>query len=271
MQVVNAALLWRACLACPAVVWAQDELSSSASMDHIAPSAPAHAMPSMPTAQMQSVMEMHDDPTLAMFKADQLERDFGSGKGGAWEAEGWIGRDFDKFGWRTEGEHASGATDARVEAFWDHAFASFWDWQLGLRHDFGASFGRNLPERDWVAFGVQGLAPYGVEIETTAYLGDGGRLAARFRAEYELLLTQRLILQPQLELNLYSRRDPARAVSSGLSDAEFGLRLRYEIRREFAPYVGIVWKHRSGGNVGVAPVFVDDAGAQFVAGLRFWF
>ena len=121
--------------------------------------------------------------------------------------------------------------------------------------------------RSWAAFGVQGLAPYWFEIEATAYVGDGGRTAARFRAEYELLLTQRLILQPEIELNWYGHRDRARAISTGLSDAEFGLRLRYEIRREIAPYVGVAWKHRSdGGESGMRA-----NGAQLVAGLRLWF
>jgi copper resistance protein B len=118
---------------------------------------------------------------------------------------------------------------------------------------------------------VQGLAPYWFTIEATAYAGDQGRTAARFRAEYELLLTQRLILQPELELNLYGKDDRARDISSGLSDAEVALRLRYEIRREFAPYIGVVWKYRRDANDGFVPG-LNRAGneCQFVIGLRLW-
>jgi len=163
-----------------------------------------------------------------------------------WDAVAWYGGDFDKLWLRSEGERESHRTDARIEALWNHAFASYWDWQLGARRDFSGGSAHNVPDRTWTAFGIQGLAPYWFEIEATAYVGDGGRTAARVRAEYELLLTQRLILQPELELNWYDRRDRVREIAGGLSDAEVGLRLRYEIRREIAPYIGVVWKHRRG-------------------------
>lgn len=217
----------------------------------------------MSDAEMARVMEMDDDAKIAMFKFDDLERSYGANANAtAWSAEASYGGDFDKLWLRSEGEREARRTDARIEALWDHAFASYWDWQLGARHDFGSG-----PQRSWTAFGVQGLAPYWFGIEATAYVGDGGRTAARFRAEYELLLTQRLILQPEVELNWYGRRDRARDVAAGLSDAEFGLRLRYEIRREIAPYVGVVWKHRRNADASDQSV----NGAQLVAGLRLWF
>ncbi len=232
---------------------------------HVAPPPAAQPMPPMSAAEMDRVMDMHDDPLLAMFKLDQFERAHGDDAySTSWEAEAWIGHDFDKLWLRTEGERENGATDARIEAFWDHAFASFWDWQLGVRHDFGDG-----TQRDWAAFGVQGLAPYWFEIEATAYVGEQGRTAARLRAEYELLLTQRWILQPELEANLYSKSDPTRGVTDGLSDLEFGLRLRYEIRREFAPYVGVVWTRRFGDSGLMAGHAASDT--QLVAGLRVWF
>jgi copper resistance protein B len=139
--------------------------------------------------------------------------------------------------------------------------------QSGVRHDFGAG-----PSRTWAAFGVQGLAPYWFEVEATVYVGDAGRSAARLVGEYELLLTQRWILQPKMELNLYGKQDAQNQVGSGLSDIQAGLRLRYEIRREFAPFVGVVWSRRFGGSAD----FLRDAGedvsdVQFVAGLRAWF
>jgi copper resistance protein B len=234
--------------------------------DHIPPSAPAQPMPEMSAAQMVDVMQMDDAAAFGMFKLDQFEHAVGT-NGAAWEAEAWYGSDFDKLWLRSEGEHDNGDTGMRTEALWDHAFASFWDWQLGVRHDSGVG-----SARDWAAFGVQGLAPYWIELEATAYVGAQGRSALRLRAEYELLFTQRLILQPEAELNFYGRNDVRREIGAGLSDVTFGLRLRYEIRREFAPYLGIVWKRRFGNTADlVRSAGYDASDAQFVAGVRVWF
>ena len=223
-------------------------------------------MVEMSEAQMADVMQMRDDASFAMFKLDQFEHAL-DGNSAAWEAEAWYGSDFDKLWLRSEGARENGRSDLRTELFWDHAFAAFWDWQLGARHDSGSG-----PTRDWVGFGVQGLAPYWIELQATAYLGEQGRSAARLRAEYELLFTQKLILQPELELNLYAKSDRQREVGAGLSDAAFGLRLRYEIRREFAPYVGIVWTRRFGDAADFARAAGHDAAdAQLVAGVRVWF
>ena len=253
-----------------------EPLPNEGANDHVAPAPAAQPMPAMSDEQMERVMDMHDDPLLAMVKVDQFERAHGDDRFATdWEAEAWIGHDFDKFWLRSEGERESGRTDARIEAFWDHAFASFWDWQLGLRRDIGSGpkpiagmRAASGTQRDWAAFGVQGLAPYWFAIEATAYVGDAGRTALRLRAQYELLLTQRLILQPEFETNLYGRRDPARAIDSGVNDAELGLRLRYEIRREIAPYVGVVRKRRFGDAAATAESGTDT---QIVAGLHIWF
>jgi len=251
-------------LVAPAALCAQ---ATQEDAGHVAPPPAAQPMAPMSMQEMDRVMDMHDDPLLAMFKLDQLERAHGyQAYATSWEAEGWIGRDFDKLWLRSEGEREDGVTDARIEAFWDHAFASFWDWQLGVRHDFASG---PAVSRDWAAFGVQGLAPYWFEIEATAYVGEQGRTAMRLRAEYELLLTQRLILQPELEANVYGKSDPDRGVTDGLSDVDFGLRLRYEIRREFAPYVGVVWVRRFGDSGALTARAGSDT--QLVAGLRIWF
>ena len=236
--------------------------------DHIPPDPPGHVMAPMSDAEMSRVMQMDDTASLFMFKLDTFERaKSDDAYSTAWNAQAWYGGDFDKLLVRSEGESAHRATEARVEAFWNHAFASYWDWQLGVRRDFGSD-----PARNWAAFGVQGLAPYWFEIEAAAYVGEGGRTAFGLRAEYELLLTQRLVLQTELELNFYGRDDRARDTASGLSDAEFGLRLRYETRREFAPYIGVVWKHRREPDDGFLRA-ADRAGTQrqIVAGLRLWF
>jgi copper resistance protein B len=230
----------------------------------IATSAAAEMDASMP---MSDAMQMDDDATLGMIKVDQLEHIVSSANPTAWEGDAWYGGDFEKIWLRSEGEHEDGRLDARTELFWDHAFAGFWDWQLGARRDSGLD-----ADRHWAAFGVRGIAPYWFEIEATAYAGEQGRTAFRLRTEYEILVTQQLILQPELEMNGYGKSDPQRDVGSGLSDAQFGLRLRYEICREFAPYVGVVWQHRFGDAARFARIDGrDPVDAQLVAGIRFWF
>ncbi len=150
---------------------------------------------------------------------------------------------------------------------WGHAIAAYWDTQLGVRYDSGEG-----PNRSWLAFGVQGLAPYSFEVEATAYLGDSGRSALRLDASYELLITQKLILQPRIEANIYGKRDPDRRLGSGLSDVSAALRLRYEFRRELAPYIGIEWVRKYGETGDLTRAAGEDANdTRFVAGLRFWF
>jgi copper resistance protein B len=218
---------------------------------------------------MAEMMAMDDRDTYGKILLDQLDwRDTNVGDAFVWDAKGFYGSDYNKLWLRTEGERVEGQTeDARVEALWDRIVGRWWSGQAGVRHDFGAG-----PSRDWLAIGVQGLAPYFFEIEATAYLGDSGRTAARFKLEYELLFTQRLILQPEVELNIYGKDDPDRGVMSGLSDAEVGLRLRYEIRREIAPYIGIAWVRRVGKTADLAGASGEKASdVQALAGLRFWF
>ncbi len=185
-----------------------------------------------------------------------------------YELQGWFGRDYDRAVFKAEGEVDGGKLhDARTELLWGHAVAAYWDTQLGVRYDSGLK-----PERKWFAFGVQGLAPYWFEIDATAYVGELGRTALRFDAEYELLLTQKLILQPRLEANFYGQRDVQRERGSGLSDATLGLRLRYEIRREFAPYIGIERSNKYGGSADFARAEGQRTSeSRVVAGLRFWF
>lgn len=214
-------------------------------------------------------MHMLDNQPLAMLRVDQLEAMHGRDTNGqAWAVQGWYGNDDDKLWLRSEGERQRGRVGrAEVELLWNHAIAPFWDTQLGVRQDLGDG-----PQRQWAAFGIQGLAPYWFELAATAYVGSSGRTAARLRAEYELLFTQRLILQPEFELNLHGRNDTATRTGRGLSDTKFGLRLRYEIRREFAPYIGVVWTHRYGTSADYARQDGEPAtDRQFVAGVRFWF
>ena len=214
-------------------------------------------------------MDMADNAALGMVMLDQLEYARSShGNSIFLDGAAWYGKDFDKLWLKAEGESSRGRLrELRTEGLWDHAIATYWSTQLGVRHDFGLG-----PDRTWAALGVQGLAPYWFDTEATIYVGQGGRAAARLQLEYDELLTQRWVLQPKVEFNLYGRDDPQRGTGSGLADAELGLRLRYEIPREIAPYLGLVYRQRFGHTAdfaraqGEAP---DDV--QFVLGLHAWF
>jgi copper resistance protein B len=215
-----------------------------------------------------AMKDMDDTAPVGMLLLDRLESFAGQGSHGqSWEAEGWYGNDSDKLWLRSEGEREGDRQHyGDVELLWSHAVATYWDTQLGVRRDVGEG-----PKRNWAAFGVQGLAPYWFELEATAYAGEGGRTAARVRAEYELLFTQRLILQPEIEVNAYGKDDVQRQLRSGVSSVEGGLRLRYEIRRSIAPYVGVSWEHLTGGTANLAHSDgrrITDR--RWVAGIRIW-
>ena len=215
-------------------------------------------------------MKMIDHAMLGMLLIDQLEyaHDNHGNDAAFLDGEAWYGEDFDKLWLKAEGEAARGRLeDLRTEALWDHAIGAYWDTQLGLRQDFGEG-----PRRTWAAFGVQGLAPLWLDTEAELYLGQDGRTAARVRLEYEVLISQRLVLQPKLEVNLYGKDDPQRGIGSGLSDSELGVRLRYEIEREFGPYIGVVWRERYGHTATLGRARSQPAGElQLAAGLRFRF
>lgn len=213
-------------------------------------------------------MDMADDARLAYLLFDHLEyRRGGDGAAQSVAAQAWYGGDRDKLWLKFDGEREHGSGASRTEALWDHAVSAYWDVQVGARHDHGDG-----PARDWAAIGVQGLAPYRWELEAAAYLGPAGRTALRLEAEYELRFTRRLILQPDIEINLYGKGDPARGIGAGLSDLEAGLRLRYEITRKFAPYVGLAWSRRFGATADLARAAGEDADeTRLVAGIRFWF
>jgi copper resistance protein B len=222
----------------------------------------------MSYGQMAAAMQMDDTERFASILVDQLEwRQTSEGAAGVWEAEGWYGGDYDKLWLKTEGERVDGLTeDARLEAFWDRAIGRWWDLQVGAREDFGRG-----PTRGWAGLGLQGLAPDWLDLEATVYLGEQGRTAARVKAEYDILITQRLIVQPEAEANLYGKSDPARQIGSGLSELDAGLRVRYEIRRELAPYIGVAWQRLFGATADFARTRGDGAGdVQFLAGVRIW-
>ncbi len=214
-------------------------------------------------------MDMGSGTVLGTLRLDRLEAFHGRhGNGQRWELQGWYGGDIDRLWLRSEGERGDdGIEGGDVELLWSHAASAFWNTQLGIRHDLGPG-----PARNWLAAGVEGLAPYFLDVAATLYLGPSGRTAARARVSYELLFTQRLILEPEFEANLHGKDDPRRGVGAGLSDASLGLRLRYEIRRRFAPYVGVAWSRQFGATADMAREqgrAVSDV--QWVAGLHMWF
>ena len=213
--------------------------------------------------------DMEDDPLLLTVILDQLEmRDVGGDDVLSWDGQGWLGRDLHKIWIKTDGERTGGTTDeAELQFLYSKAIARYWDFQLVVRHDFKPS-----PSRSWAAIGFKGLAPYFFDIDAAAFIGESGRTALRFEAEYELLFTQRLILTPDIEINLYGQNDPDAGIGAGLSDLEAGLRLRYEIRREFAPYIGVNWSRLFGNTADFARIAGDKTSeTQLVIGLRAWF
>jgi copper resistance protein B len=186
-----------------------------------------------------------------------------------WSGQAWIGTDYDKFWIKTEGFRRSNGTvdDGRHEFLYDRAISTFFDVQAGLRSDLDSRRARN-----WAAFGIQGLAPLFFNIEGTGYASDSGHLAARFEASYDLLLTNTLILQPEIEINVYSKSDPARLVGAGISDIDTGLRLRYEFDRKFGPYIGVAYEGKFGQTASFARRAGEStSGVRFVFGVRSWF
>jgi copper resistance protein B len=210
-----------------------------------------------------------DDAIHYFVLFDQLEWHANSDGGGmTWNTTGWVGRDVDRLWLRTEGDADDGRLGgAEAHLLYGRAFARWWDVVVGVRQDFQPG-----PAQSWLAVGIQGLAPYWFEVEATAYLGAGGRTAARLEAKYELLFTNRLVLQPLVELNLYGKTNAERRIGAGLSSFDAGLRVRYEFRREFAPYVGVTWRDTFGDTSRFAEAAGEPTGGlRVVAGLRLWF
>ncbi|WP_339638112.1 copper resistance protein B [uncultured Haliea sp.] len=186
-----------------------------------------------------------------------------------YDIQAWYGTTYNRFVIKAEGDIADGTLEeSSTELLWGHALNAYFDTQFGVRLDLYDE-GK---DRQWLAIGMQGLAPYWFELDVTAYVGDDGRTALSAEAEYELLLTQRLILQPRAELNLYGKDDLDNRLGSGLSDLALGLRLRYEFSRQFSPYIGVEWTDTYGDTADYRRAAGQDtSGTQFVAGLRFWF
>lgn len=211
----------------------------------------------------------NDNPLLLMVYFEEFEwRDTAEDDALAWRGEIWLGKDRDKALLKTRGETTSDATEEfELQALYSRAVARYWDLQLGWRGDF-----QPLEQRDWFSIGFQGLAPGFIETELAAFIGESGHTSARARGAYEMLITNRIVLEPELELNWYGKDDPENGIGSGISSLEAGLRLRYIIRREIAPYIGFSWEQAFGDTRRYIEAAGGDPGdLQVLAGLRFWF
>ncbi|UKE46735.1 MULTISPECIES: copper resistance protein B [Xanthomonas translucens group] len=244
-------------------------------------SAPASALPREPIPALTDADRaaafpvlrthamLHAPPRTGYLLFDRLEGwDTDHGSGQAWEASAWYGGDIDRLWLRSEGARSGGRTEAaELEALYGHAVSPWWDLLVGVKQDLAPGDARTS-----AAFGVQGMAPYKFKVAATLYVGEGGSASARLQGEYDVLLSNRWILQPRLEADVAFADDRARDIGSGLSTLEAGLRLRYEISRRFAPYLGVVHERAFGATAD----YRRDAGeapreTRVVAGVRVWF
>ena len=229
----------------------------------------------MTSTQLMAMGEKQ--PRFSQVLFDELEvRDTDEGRVLGWEMSAWYGGDLNKLYVATEGERLMAPEDddedpategAETRLAWSHAFAPYWDWQLGVRRDWQP----DDPNRDWASLGVQGVAPYWFEVNANLFIGEDGLTNLRLEAEYELMFTQKLALVPSVEANIYGKEDDELGIGKGLTNIEAGLRLRYEIRREIAPYIGVNWEKQYGDTAELTRAAGDKIEeGSVVAGIRIW-
>ena len=214
-------------------------------------------------------MHMVDDPLLTKIMIDRFEiiNSDENDKPILLEADAWIGKDLNKLWLKTEIERVGSETEeAEVQLLYSRAISAYWDIQAGFRKDFKPE------QREWAAFSLKGLAPYYFDVDASFFVGEGGRTAARVSGEYELMLSQKTALIPEVEFNLYGQDDPAMGVGSGLSDANVSLRIQHEFSRQFAPYIGVSWNKLFGDTADLAREDGEDTSdAQIMVGVHAWF
>jgi copper resistance protein B len=214
---------------------------------------------------------VEDNRVFAHVLFDQLEgRASTSGSLLRWDGQGWIGTDMNRLWLKSEGFTGDGTvSDGDHEALYDRPIPHmrYFDAQAGVRADLDSG-----PTRVWAAAGVEGLAPYFFDFEPTFYVRDGGHIAGRINGSWDLFITQRWVVQPQAELNLYSKDDPARQTGSGFSDIDTGVRIRYELTRKFNPYLGWAYAGKYGGSARYTRQSREaTSNSSFVFGLRVWY
>ena len=214
--------------------------------------------------------EFHGGQKLSQVMLNVADYQFKRGRDGfEWVGQGWYGGDIDRLWIKSEGEgeFGGGIERAELQTLYSHAIGPYFNLQGGLRHDFKPN-----PSRTYATIGVEGLAPGFFDLEAALFLSNKGEMMGRVEASYDQRITQRLILQPRVEINLAAQNSPEIRTGSGLSDAEVGMRLRYDLRREFSPYVGVQYKR----SFGITGRYLRDAGERrggwsFVTGIRTWF
>jgi copper resistance protein B len=211
---------------------------------------------------------VHDRAVNYFVLFDQFEGQTGDGASGfSWDTKGWVGRDRNRLWFRAEGDHVGGdLAQAQTNVLYGRSFSPWWDLTAGMRFD-------TLPDtpRSALAIGVQGLTPYRFAVEASAFVEFSGRTHVRIETEYDLLITNRLALQPLVEFEIYGRDDLERGIAAGLSTGELGLRLRYEFRREVAPYIGFVWTGKFFGTGDYAEAAGQRTrAARLALGVRWW-
>ncbi|MDZ7660530.1 copper resistance protein B [Fodinibius sp.] len=217
---------------------------------------------------------MMDNETYTFFIADRLEYSFISGPNPlVWDAQGYIGKDFNKVWFKAEGEALTVGKEAEMEfqGLYSRAIDPYFDLQAGIRYDL--AYSRNFNQsRAFGVIGLQGLAPYFFEVDGALFVSEDGDISANFEAEYDLLFTQRLIGQPRIETAFAFQEVEQWSVGSGFNNVQLGFRLRYEIKREFAPYVGISWNRKLGETADFTRLEGGEVGTLgLVGGIRMWF
>lgn len=216
------------------------------------------------------MMRENGGQTIATVMFNLAEYQARKGRDGyRWDGEAWLGGDINRLTIKSEGEGVlrQGVEAAEVQALYSRAVGPYFNLQAGVRHDFKPG-----PSRTYAVIGFEGLAPYWFEVEGAAFLSDKGDVLGRLEGYYDQRITQRLVLQPRVELNLSAQDVPENRIGAGLSSAELGLRLRYEITRQFAPYVGVSYEAKTGQTARYARSDGDDpTTTSFVAGVRIWF
>lgn len=222
-------------------------------------------------ASRRTLLRENGDVRITAVIIDRLEAGFGDDdETWLWDVQGWSGGDINRFWWKSEGEGdvGGGLEEAELQALYSRAVTPFWDIQAGLRQDVRP----DGEDTTHLVLGFQGLAPHWWEIDAAAFLSTDGDLTARVEAEYDQRITQRLILQPRLEIAVSARDIPELEIGSGLSSVEAGVRLRYEFRKEFAPYVGVEWSRSFGDTADyIEARGGDPEHTRFVVGLKAWF
>jgi copper resistance protein B len=219
-----------------------------------------------------------DDKLYAFTLFDQLEyrtaTDDETADRLGWDVQGWIGGDFNRFWWKNEGEAVFAGPDeggTETDLLYSRLIAPFWYAQVGAQ--YANEWNQDDYEDRWSGvISLQGLAPYKFEFDNALYISEHGDVTFVTEAEYDLWITQRLVLQPRVELAFAVQDIGERDLGAGITDAVAGLRLRYEIKREFAPYIGVRYQTLVGETADIAEAAGSDTEHLFVvAGIRFAF